>query len=80
MNTKNIFLFPKKNKVKKMKKKVVSKNIEENHLRSAAVDSDWLSGYLVIFSNGVRLKRVYDLSEKNLKMKTRVYDLSRCTT
>ena len=39
-----------------------------------------LSGYLVIFSNGVRLKLVYDLSEKNLKMKTRVYDLSRCTT
>ena len=36
-----------------------------------------LSGYLVIFPNGVRLKRVYDLSEKNLKMKTRVYDLSR---
>ena len=31
--------------------------------------------YFVIFSNGVRLKRVYDLSEKNLKMKTRVYDL-----
>ena len=37
-----------------------------------------LRGYLVIFSNGVPVrlnKRVYDLSEKNLKMKTRVYDL-----